>query len=80
MVVIVLSILLETVFSQTSIYIQSLAMVEIGIRQGLASDKDKIIFKAIEKHRYGVRETVSKHVEPLRKESLKNSGILAFFS
>ena len=37
MVVIVLSILLETVFSQTSIYIQSLAMVEIvwpGIRQG----------------------------------------------
>ena len=26
------------------------------------SDKDKITLKAIEKHRYGVRKTVSKHL------------------
>ena len=27
------------------------------------SDKDKITFKAIEKHRYGLRETLSKHLK-----------------
>ena len=27
------------------------------------SNKDKITFKAIEKHRYGLRKTVSKHLK-----------------
>ena len=56
-VVIVISILLKTAFSQTSIHSQSL--VKILWR----SDKDKITFKAIEKQRYGLRETVSKHLK-----------------
>ena len=51
------SILLKTAFWQTSIHSQSL--VEILWR----SNKDKITFKAIEQHRYGLRETVSKKSE-----------------
>ena len=47
-VVIVISILLKTVFLQTSIHIQSL------MKSLWLSDKDKITFKAIEKHRYGL--------------------------
>ena len=47
-VVIVRSTLPKTAFSQTSIHSQSL--VEILWR----SNKDKITFKAIEKHRYGL--------------------------
>ena len=47
-VVIVISILLKTVFLQTSIHIQSL------MKSLWLSDNDKITFKAIEKHRYGL--------------------------
>ena len=32
----------------------------------MRSIKDKITFKAIEKHRYGLRETVSKHLDASR--------------
>ena len=55
-VVIVESILLKTTFSQISIYSQSL--VKILWR----SDKGKITFKAIEKYRYGLWKTISKHL------------------
>ena len=51
-----MSILLKTAFWQTSIHSQSL--VKILSR----SDKDKISFKAIEKYRYGLEKTVSKHL------------------
>ena len=53
----VISILLKTAFWQTSIHIQSPG--KILWRSG----KDKITLKAIEKHRYGLRETVSKHLK-----------------
>ena len=53
---IVTSILLKTAFWQTSIHSQWL--VKILWR----SDKDKITFKEIEKLQYGLRETVSKHL------------------
>ena len=46
----------KTAFWQTSVHSQSL--VKILWR----SDKDKNTFKAIEKHRYGLRKTVSKHL------------------
>ena len=48
-----ISILLETAFWQISIHIQSL------VKTLWRSDKP---FKAIEKHRYGLRQTVSKHL------------------
>ena len=54
-VVIVISILLKPTFWQISIYSQSL--VKILWRP----DKDKITFKAIEKYRYGLWKTISKH-------------------
>ena len=60
-VVIVISILLKTVFLQTSIHIQSL------MKSLWLSDKDKITFKAIEKHRYGLRKTVLKHLKGAKK-------------
>ena len=59
-VVIVISILLKTVFLQTSIHIQSL------MKSLWLSDKDKITFKAIEKHRYCLRKTVLKHLKGLK--------------
>ena len=55
-VVIVISILLKSTFSQISIHSQLL--VKILKR----SDKEKTTLKAIEKHRYGLRKTVSKHL------------------
>ena len=57
MVVIVTSTLLKTAFWQISIHTQSLVKI---LRR---SNKDKITFKAIEKHRYVLRETVSKHLK-----------------
>ena len=63
----VISILLKTAFSQTSIHSQS--PVKILWR----SDKDKITFRAIEKHRYGFRKTVSEYLNPSshREKQLK---------
>ena len=58
-VVIVISILLNTTFWQISIHSQLL--VKILER----SDKEKATFKAIEKYRYGVWKTVSKHLKSL---------------
>ena len=58
-VVVVISILLKTTFSQISIYSQLL--LEILWR----SDKEKNTFKAIEKYRYhnDLWKTLSKHLE-----------------
>ena len=72
--------LLKTAFSQTSIHSQSL------VRILWRSDKDNIIFKTIEKHRYGLRKTISKHLNrPLEKklgnakvESLINTKVPIF--
>ena len=61
-VVIVISILLKPAFWQTLIHSQSL--VKIFWR----SDKDKITFKAAEKHRCGLRETV-KYRNTLKKNN-----------
>ena len=67
-----ISIFLKTAFSQTLFHSQSL--VKILWR----SDKDKITFKAIEKHRYGPRETVvSEHV--IRAEFYKKITIYTHF-
>ena len=55
----------KTAFCQTLIHSQSL--VKILWR----SNKDKITFRAIEKHRYGLRETVSKHLKQARNLSNK---------
>ena len=55
-VVIVISILLKSTFSQISIHSQLL--VKILKR----SDKEKNTLKAIENYRYGLRKTVSKHL------------------
>ena len=55
-VVIVISILLKSTFSQISIHSQLL--VKILKR----SDKEKTTLKAIENYRYGLRKTVSKHL------------------
>ena len=55
-VVIVILILLKTTFSQISI--RSQLLVKILWR----SDKEKTTFKAIEKYRYGLRQTLSKHL------------------
>ena len=55
-VVIVIPILLKIIFRQTSIHSQSL------VRVLWRSDKDKIIFKVTEKHRYGLPKTVSKYL------------------
>ena len=59
-VVIVIEILLKTAFWQTSIHSHSLLKIL------WRSNKDKITFKAIEKHRYGLRETVLKHLKMAR--------------
>ena len=56
-VVIVMSILLTTAFWQTSI--NSHSLVKILSR----SEKNKITLNAIEKHQYGLRKTVSKHLK-----------------
>ena len=56
-VVIVISIILKAALWQTLIHSQSL--VKILWR----SDRDKITFKVIEKHRYGLLKTVSKHLK-----------------
>ena len=56
-VVTVISSLLKTAFWQTSIRSQSL------VKSLYRSDKDKITFKAIEKHRFGLRKTVLKHLK-----------------
>ena len=50
-----ISILLKTDFDKLQFVI---SLVKILWR----SDKDEITFKAIEKDRYGLRETVSKHL------------------
>ena len=55
-VVIVISILLKTTFSQISVHSQLL------VKLLQRSDKEKTTFKAIEKCRYGLRKTVSKHL------------------
>ena len=57
-VVIVIPILLKIIFRQTSIHSQSLHG-----RVLWRSDKDKIAFKVIEKHRYGLPKTVSKYLK-----------------
>ena len=54
-----MSILLKTTFSQISIHSQLL--VNILER----SDKKKASFKAIEKYRYGLWKTLSKHLKGL---------------
>ena len=56
-VVIVTSILLKTAFCQTLIHSQSL------VKSLKRSDKGKISFKVVEKHRYGLPKTVSKHLK-----------------
>jgi len=52
----VVSILLKPAFWQTSI----LGQLVVKILWRL--EEDKITFKAIEKYRYGLRKTVSKHL------------------
>ena len=52
-----ISILLNFAFRQTASYSQSLVKIL------WKSDRDKFTFEAIEKHRHGLRETVSKHLK-----------------
>ena len=53
----VISILLKPTFWQISIYSQSL------VKLLWRSDNNKITFKAIEKYRYGLWKTTSKHLK-----------------
>ena len=71
-VVMAISILLKTASWRTSIHSQSL--VKILWR----SDTDEITFKAIKKHRYGLRETVTSE-RLIRAEFYKKITIYTLF-
>ena len=57
---------IKIAFRQTSINSQSLVNL---------SDKDEITFKVIEKHRYGLPKTVSKHLNFTRSTFIAKPGV-----